>query len=196
MSLTNKLIEWTHATFQPLGAWGLFILAFIESSFFPIPPDLLLITLSLFEPEKAFFFALICTIGSVLGGMFGYLIGYIGEIAILRKLFSEEKIKKVHNLFNKYEVWAIAIAGFTPIPYKIFTISAGVFYINFWKFVITSFWSRGARFFLEATLLYFFGKFILNFLNNYFDWISLIGVALLIVIYIIYKKIKNKKVKA
>lgn len=191
MSLFNKLLLWTQQTFEPLGAWGLFILAFMESSFFPIPPDILLIALSLASPEKALFYALICTIGSVVGGMFGYLIGYIGEEAVLKRLFSQQKIEKVHNLFNKYEVGAIAIAGFTPIPYKVFTIAAGVFYINFWKFVITSFWSRGARFFMEALLIFYFGEPILTFLNKYFDILSLIAVALLIPSYIFWKKFRK-----
>ena len=88
MSLFDGIIEWTEATFAPLGAWGLFILAFIESSFFPIPPDILLIILSLASPEKALFYALICTIGSVLGGMLGYGVGYVGEKAVLERFFS------------------------------------------------------------------------------------------------------------
>ena len=120
MSLINSLISWTNNTFQ--GWYGLFILAFIESSFFPIPPDLLLIALCLAKPSLGLFFALICTIGSVLGAMFGYGIGYYGGKPLLLRLFSSSKVSKVHNLFERYEAWAIFIAGFTPIPYKVFTI--------------------------------------------------------------------------
>jgi membrane protein YqaA with SNARE-associated domain len=194
MSIFNKLLTWTQDTFAPLGAWGLFLLAFIESSFFPIPPDILLIALSLAAPEQAFFLAFICTLGSALGGMLGYGIGYIGQHAVLEKFVSHRKIAKVHRLFNKYEAWAIGIAGFTPIPYKVFTIAAGVFYIDFKKFVLISFLSRGARFFLVASLIFYFGQPISDFLNSYFDIISLVAVALLIPIYLIYKRIKNKKI--
>lgn len=188
MSLFNSLIDWTNSTFKPYGSLGLFTLAFTEASFFPIPPDLLLITLSLADPSLALWFALITTIGSTLGGVFGYLIGYIGEHAILEKFFSPKKIEKVHNLFNKYEAWAIFIAGFTPIPYKVFTIAAGVFYVNLKKFIIASFFSRGLRFFLEAVLIIVYGDFILDFLTKYFDILSIIGIILLIIIIVIYKR--------
>lgn len=193
MNVFTKLLTWTQTTFQPWGAYGLFILAFIESSFFPIPPDILLIALSLASPEKALFFAFICTIGSTMGGMLGYGIGYLGGHTLLEKLVSHRKIVRVHNLFNKYEAWAIGIAGFTPLPYKVFTIAAGVFYINFRKFIFVSFFSRGARFFLEALLLLYFGKSILAFLTKYFDLISLLAVISLIPVYIAYRNIKKRK---
>src|SRR3989338_4459954 len=102
MSVFNSLLVWTQRTFEPLGAWGLFVLAFIESSFFLIPPDILLIALSLAAPERAFFLALVCTIGSVLGGMFGYGIGYVGERAFLERFVSRKKVEKVHDMFNRY----------------------------------------------------------------------------------------------
>lgn len=190
MNFINSLIEWTNKTFLPYGNLGLFTVAFMESSFFPIPPDLLLIALSLASPEKAIMFAAVTTAGSVFGGMFGYLIGYAGKLALLEKMFSKNKIEKVHRLFNKYESWAIFIAGFTPIPYKVFTIAGGVFYINFKKFVIASILSRGLRFFIEALLIMFFGKFVIAFLNNYFNLITVILVLLAILIYI-YKKRKK-----
>ncbi|MBN1157158.1 DedA family protein [Candidatus Woesearchaeota archaeon] len=195
MNLVNNLIEWTKTTFSPLGPLGLFILAFMESSFFPVPPDLLLIVLCLNKPESSLLYALICTVGSVIGALLGYLIGYLGEIAILRKLFSEKKIKKVHNLFNKYEAWAIFIAGFTPIPYKIFTIAGGVFYIDLKKFVLASIASRGLRFFIEAILLMLFGKIVVSFINDYFDVLSLAGVAIAVLIFIWYKRRKKKRRK-
>lgn len=189
MQIINELIQWTKITLEPLGASGLFILAFIESSFFPIPPDLLLIALTLANPKLGLFYALVCTIGSSLGGMFGYLIGYVGKVALLEKMFQKHKIEKVHKLFNKYEAWAIAIAGFTPIPYKVFTISGGVFYIDFKKFAVVSFFSRGARFFIEAGFIILFGEKILEFLNNYFGIFSIALFILLIGGYFAYKKL-------
>ncbi len=195
MNLVNNLVEWTKHIFAPLGPLGLFILAFMESSFFHVPPDLLLIVLCLNKPESSLLYALICTVGSVLGALFGYLIGHLGKIAILKRFFSEKKIRKVHEMFNKYEAWAIFIAGFTPIPYKIFTIAGGVFYIDLKKFVLASIASRGLRFFIEAILLMLFGEVMVRFINDYFDMLSLISVAVAVLIFIWYKKRKKKKKK-
>ena len=193
MSLFNSLIEWTNKIFLPLGPYGLFILSFIESSFFPIPPDILLIPLALASPDKALWFALIATTGSVLGGMFGYLIGYVGEKAVLERFFAKNKIERVHNLMNKYEAWGVFAAALTPIPYKLATIAAGVFYVDFKKFVLASILGRGLRFFAEAILIMIYGKLMLEILEKYFEWISLFGVLSLIIIYIIYKKYRKNK---
>lgn len=194
-STTWAIISWTKSTFEPLGPLGLFILAFMESSFFPVPPDILLIILCVAEPEKALLFALICTLGSVIGGMFGYSIGYIGKETLLTKFFSGKKIAKVHRLFNKYEAWAVTIAAFTPIPYKVFTIAAGVFYVNFKKFVIASTIGRGLRFFTIATLIMFFGETITDIIQKYFNWVTIIIVIAAFLIYIIYMKYIKKKSK-
>ena len=188
----QDLIEWTKAKFLPYDFFGLFVLAFIEASFFPVPPDVLLILLCLLNKNLFLFYALITTIGSVLGGVLGYGIGYLGEHYILEKLFSKKKIEKVHRLFNKYEAWAIFIAGFTPVPYKVFTIAAGVFYVNIKKFVLFSFLSRGLRFFLEAFLIFLFGDLILFLLENYFDILTFFGVLVLIVIYVFYVRFYKK----
>lgn len=193
MGLFNGLVEWTNEVFGGLGSFGLFALAFMESSFFPIPPDILLIAFSLADPSKALWFASVCTVGSVLGGMFGYLIGYVGEMAILEKLVSKEKIERVHRLFNKYEEIAILIAGFTPVPYKVFTIASGVFYINFKKFVLMSTISRGARFFLEAVLIMFYGAAIAALIDKYFDWTTIWITLGLIILYFIYRRFKKSK---
>ena len=188
----QDLIEWTKAKFLPYDFFGLFVLAFMEASFFPVPPDVLLILLCLLNKNLFLFYALITTIGSVLGGILGYGIGYLGEHYILEKLFSKKKIEKVHRLFNKYEAWAIFIAGFTPVPYKVFTIAAGVFYVNIKKFVLFSFLSRGLRFFLEAFLIFLFGDLILFLLENYFDILTIFGVLVLIVIYVFYVRFYKK----
>ncbi|MBT7903261.1 DedA family protein [Candidatus Woesearchaeota archaeon] len=186
-------MNWTLEIFAPLGYWGLFILAFIESSFFPIPPDVLLIVLCVASPELALLYAFICTIGSALGGAFGYFIGFVGEKTVLEKFFSKKKIEKVHKLFDKHGVWAVGIAGFSPIPYKIFTISAGLFYINFWKFFIVSFFSRGARFFIVAILIMLYGQVIVQFLEKYFNIITLGIVLIAVAIFFGYKYLKKKQ---
>ena len=176
---------------MPMGPWGLFLLAFAESSFFPVPPDVLLIALALMSPEMSFSLAAICTLGSVLGAAFGYFIGIKGGRPLLERLVSHEKISLVHDYFNKYEAWAIGIAGFTPIPYKIFTISAGVFYINFTRFMLISILSRGGRFFLVGGVIYFFGPTIKVYIDKYFNIFS-IGIVVLVVLGFVVLKFMAK----
>lgn len=163
-----------------MGPWGLFLLSFAESSFFPVPPDILLIALALITPKASFYLALITTIGSVLGALFGYFIGLLGGRPLLERFVSKEKISLVHDYFNRYEAWAIGIAGFTPIPYKIFTISAGVFYINFTRFVLASIISRGGRFFLVGSAIYLFGPTIRYYIERYFNLFTIAFVLLLL----------------
>jgi len=190
------LIEWTlHWANTPYGPLALFVLAFAESSFFPIPPDILLIALGLLNPPTCLWLATITTVGSVLGGMFGYLIGIKGGRPLLEKLVKKEKIILVHNYFEKYEAWAIFIAAFTPIPYKVFTIAAGVFYIDFKGFVIASICGRGGRFFIVATLIMFFGEQIRYLIGRYFDIFSIAFVALLILGFYCLRHIPIKKLR-
>ncbi|MDD5177872.1 MAG: DedA family protein [Candidatus Nanoarchaeia archaeon] len=189
MSLFNGLVEWTKLTFAPLGSLGLFILAFIEASFFPIPPDLLLIILALNDPKNALWFSLICTLGSVLGAIFGYYIGFFGGKPILYKLFKKEKIEKTHALFEKHGGMAIFIAAFTPIPYKVFTIAAGVFYIKLRTVIFASIIGRGMRFFLVGGLIMLFGEPIMSFIDKYFNVLSLVvGVVVIVAGYLYIKK--------
>lgn len=177
---------------MPLGPWGLFLLSFAESSFFPVPPDILLIALALMAPKTSFSLALVATVGSVLGGIFGYFIGLKGGRPLLEKFLPKERISLVHNYFNRYEAWAIGIAGFTPIPYKIFTISAGVFYINFTRFVIASILSRGARFFLVGGAIFLFGPTIKAMIERYFNLFSIAFVLLILLGFALVKLLKPR----
>lgn len=161
----------------PHGAAALGLIAFAESSFFPIPPDVLLIALALGRPDLAFWYAAVSTAGSVVGGAAGYAIGYWGGKPVIERFFGRSKVDLVHGLFQKYEAWAVGIAGFTPIPYKVFTIGAGVFYVNFRVFMLASVVSRGARFFLVATLLFIFGPPIRQFIERYFEWLTVLLVV-------------------
>lgn len=182
-----------HWATTPYGHLALFILAFAESSFFPIPPDVLLIALGLIKPSSALWLSAITTIGSVLGGMIGYFIGIKGGKPILERLVKKEKIILVHNYFERYEAWAIFIAAFTPIPYKVFTIAGGVFYINFKKFVLASICGRGGRFFIVGTLIMFFGEQIKYLISKYFDIFSVVFVVLLILGFYCLRHIPMKK---
>lgn len=169
---------------KPYAGWALFLIAFSESSFFPIPPDVLLIALAVMVPRKAFRYALICAIGSVLGGMLGYLIGLEFYETVGSRIIAfygvERQYDHVRALYEQNAFLAIAIAGFTPIPYKVFTIAAGAFQISFLTLVIASAISRSARFFLVATLFYFFGARIKTFIDRYFEILTVLFIILFI----------------
>ncbi|MCX7838821.1 MAG: DedA family protein [Anaerolineae bacterium] len=184
MQLLKRLYQWVlHWAETPYGVPALFVLAFAESSFFPVPPDVLLIALSLSIPKNAFKYALVCAAGSVTGGAFGYLLGWqFWEIAqgILFRYIDQAGFETVRYYFLEYEAWAVGIAGFTPIPYKVFTIAAGFMRSNFSVFIIASLLSRSARFFLVAGLIYLFGPPIREFIDKYFELATLVFTALLI----------------
>jgi len=188
----RKLYDWVLSWSEsPYGSLALFIIAFAESSFFPVPPDVLLIALAIGKPSRSFRFAAICTAGSVLGGMFGYLIGSMFFDVIGRPIVElygfAERFEMVKALYSKYDVWIVGIAGFTPIPYKVFTISSGVFSMNFPVFVIVSFFSRGARFLLVSALIWKFGKPIKFFIDKYFNILSVLFIIILLAGFIVIK---------
>src|SRR5690606_17452917 len=150
-------------------------LAFAASSFFPIPPGPLLIALSLGAPRRALWVATICAGASVLGGIAGCTIGW-GVWALVSDFFfsyapgvSPEAFERVRALYERWDFWAIFVAGFTPIPYKVFPLSAGVFQISFPVFIAASAVGRSARFFLVAGLIYAFGPGIQGFIGRHFD---------------------------
>jgi membrane protein YqaA with SNARE-associated domain len=190
--MLRRLYDWVlHWAATPYGAWALFLLALSESSFFPIPPDVLLIALAVAIPQKSFTYALICSVGSVIGGCIGYLIGWQFMTSIGEKIISfyglNEKVDYIAQLYMTYDAWAIGIAGFTPIPYKLFTISAGAFKINFSVFIFASLVSRSARFFLVGGLIYIFGARIKSFIDRYFDILAIAFTVLLVAGFIILK---------
>ncbi len=177
VSLIRRLYNWTVGwAHRPSGTWALFGIAFIESSFFLIPPDVLLLALCVGSPKRSFWFALVCSAGSVLGGMFGYLVGATAWHALqgffIPYVFSQELFDKVQVLYQGNAFVAVLTAAFTPIPYKVFTVAAGVFDVNFWTLVSASFIGRSARFFLVGGFLYFFGPPVKALLEKYFDWFA------------------------
>ena len=190
--MLRKLYAWVlHWAETPYGPWALFLLAFCESSFFPIPPDILLIALGVALPRKALTYAWVCSVGSVLGGCFGYLIGWQFMSTIGYKIIGFygliDKFDAIENLYRTYDAWAIGIAGFTPIPYKVFTISAGAFEINFAVFLIASLVSRSARFFLVGGLIYLLGPKIQPFIDRYFNILAVAFTVLLIAGFILIR---------
>jgi len=193
-NIVRRIYDWVlHWAETPYGTPALATLSFAESSFFPVPPDVLLIALNMGKPKKSFYFALACSIASVLGGMFGYFIG----MALWQGLsgfffsyipgFTPEVFAKVQTMYNEYNIAAVLIAGFTPIPYKVFTIASGVFGMNFPMFVLASATSRSARFFIVSTLIYLFGEPIKTFIDKYFNLLASAFVVLLILGFIAIK---------
>ncbi len=189
----RKLYQWVlHWAETPYGAWALFILAFLESSIFPIPPDVLLIALALSIPSKAFRYVLICSVGSVIGGAAGYMIGLffletIGK-PILEFYNVMDRYLYLQQLYRAYDVWVVGLAGFTPIPYKVFTIAAGAFKIDFLAFILASVVSRSARFLIIGTLIYWYGKQIRGFIDRYFNILTLVfGVLLFLGFVVLYQ---------
>ena len=181
----RKLYYWVLSWAEsPRAQLYLFLLAFAESSFFPIPPDVLLIALALSIPTSAFRYALICSAGSVIGGAFGYAIGFwfMGALGqpIIDLYGLQNAYDQMAGLYNEWAGVAVFVAGFTPIPYKVFTIAAGVFRIDFLVFMIASLLSRSARFFLVAALIWRFGKPIRDFIDRYLGWLTIIFSILLI----------------
>lgn len=185
MRLIRKLYDWVLSWANSRwGAVALFVIAFAESSFFPIPPDVLLIALCLGMPRKAFRYALICTAGSVLGGLAGYGIGYFVWEGVshwfIPSLFTQEAFDHVSGLYDQYAFWVIFTSGFTPIPYKLFTITGGVCAVDMVAFVLACVLSRGIRFFFVAWLIWKFGPPIKKFIDKYFNWLA-IGFTVLVV---------------
>lgn len=169
---------------SPYGSLALVLLAVAEASFFLIPPDVLLIALCIGRPRRSFYFALLCTAGSVIGGVLGYLIGFqllehVGR-PILEFYGAMETFDYMGELYRQNLVIALGTAGFTPIPYKVFTIAAGAFTVPFVPFVVISAASRGARFFLVSGLIRIWGPEIRDFIDRYFNLLTVIFTVLLI----------------
>jgi membrane protein YqaA with SNARE-associated domain len=183
----RRLYDWVLGWAEtPYGPLALFVLALAESSFFPIPPDPLLIALCLGAATRSFRFAAIATAASVVGGVIGYGIG-AGAWHLAQDWFfayvpgvGPESFARVQSLYDRYDFWAVFLAGLTPIPYKVFTLSSGVFSINFGVFVVASVLSRGLRFFLLAALIRRFGPAIAAFIDRYFDLLAVAFAVLLV----------------
>ena len=177
--MLKNLYHWTLSLAQSRHApLALGLIAFAESSFFPIPPDALLVPMSVAQPRKAWSYALICTLGSVLGGVLGYAIGALLFDSVGQWLINlygyGEKMGALKTFYDEYGAWFILLKGLTPIPFKLVTIVSGVLHYNFPLFVLLCLVTRGARFFILALLMNKFGEPIKAALEKYFGWFLLI----------------------
>lgn len=188
----RKTYDWVlHWAGTPYAIPALGIISFVESSFFPIPPDVLLIAMVVAVPAIWFRAALVCSITSVLGGMLGYLIGWqfmdlIG-MRIVELYHFQPQFEKIGSMYNEHQAWAVGAAGFTPLPYKVFTIAAGAFKIDFPIFVLASAVSRSARFFIVAALMYKFGPPVKTLIEKYFGLFTIVFFILLVLGFVVLK---------
>ena len=177
------VLSWSE---KPSGPTALGVMSMTEASFFPIPPDVLLIPMALGNRDKAIRFAIICSVCSIIGAMIGYGIGHFiwwaepGQFTGFAQFFFDHipgftilAFSKIQTLYEKWNFWIVFTAGFTPIPFKLFTISAGAFKINFAAFVLASLVGRSARFFLVSGLIKKFGEPIHGFIDNYFNILAI-----------------------
>ena len=185
MSIFRRLYDWTlNKAKHKNSSWFLIIVSFAESSFFPIPPDVLLIPMVLANRLRAWFYALICTLSSVAGGIIGYLIGFlfysnIGSLIV--DLYGlSNSFGNFENYYNQWGIWIVLGAGFTPFPFKFITIASGVFGLNIFLFIIVSIVARGLRFYLISSLLFIFGDQIRNLIDKYFNLLVSLFFILLI----------------
>ena len=185
--LYEKVIGWSK---HPKASYYLGALSFAESSFFPIPPDVMLAPMSLARPKKAWWFALLTTVTSVLGGVLGYFIGAFAFEFIEPWIQSSAylpKFETAKSWFAEWGVWVVFVAGFSPIPYKLFTVTAGLLSLALIPFIFASFIGRGSRFFLVAGLIKFAGPKLEPMVIKYVEWIGWITVLLLIAFVLYYK---------
>lgn len=186
MGFWQAVQHWVASTtslFEALGPWGLALLSFAEASFFPVPPDLVLIPLALSQPSLALWYGTLATAFSTLGGLFGYWLGRKVGRRILERLASESQIRQIEGLFRRYGGWAVLAAALTPIPYKLFTIAAGLFVIPLGTFAWASVIGRGLRFYLEALLLWLYGPSVVQFLQGPFGWLTVVVTIALAFVY-------------
>jgi undecaprenyl-diphosphatase len=176
------------------GPLGLFLVAFLESTVFPIPPDVLLLPLSMMSPRLSWWYAFLTSSASVLGGLAGYAVGRKAGRPVLRRFFKEESIRDVETLFVKYGAWAVGIAAFTPVPYKVFTFGAGIFRVPLLTFTVASTVGRSARFFFEGALVYFMGERAQAYLGTNFEIATtVLTVALLAITWLLPKMLPSAR---
>lgn len=183
--MLRRLYDWTiKLSASRRAPWALSAVSFAESSFFPLPPDIMLIPMVLARRQMAWIYAGICTAASVFGGLFGYAIGYflfdtIGTY-ILNFYGYQDAFGQFAERYNEQGVWIVLIAGLTPFPYKVITIASGVTQLNFFVFMLASIAARGTRFFAVSALLWWFGEPIRAFIDRYFGLLTILFTALLI----------------
>lgn len=183
--MIRNLYDWTLAlAAHPRAVWALALISFIEASFFPIPPDVMLIPMIIAAPQRAWTYAGVALISSVLGGICGYGIGMfayevIGQ-PILEALGKADAMAEFSQRFNDYGFWTVITAGVTPLPFKVITIMSGATAMPFGMFILAAITARAIRFFVVALLLYYFGAPIRTFIERWLGWLFLLFIIVLV----------------
>ena len=183
--MLRRFYDWMlRASESPRAVWILAIVSFAESSFFPFPPDVMLLPMAVAKPHRAFFYAAVCTVTSVIGGLFGYAIGYLLYDTVGTWLMNaygyQQGVEEFRCLYAQWGAWIILIKGLTPIPYKIVTITSGFAGYDFAWFVALSIITRAGRFFLVAALLHYYGEPVRSFIEKRLELVTA-GVAVIFV---------------
>ncbi len=184
--MLRRMYDWCVASaYKPFATWIMGVISFVESSFFPIPPDVMLIPMSLARPARAYSYAFICTWTSVAGGVLGYAIGYLLYDSVGQWLISlygyGEKVDAFRHAYAEYGMWIILLKGLTPIPYKIVTITSGFAGYDIWLFILFSIIARGGRFYVLAFLLHRYGDRARTIIEDRLGfWVTLAAVAMVV----------------
>lgn len=165
---------------HPQAMWILAGIAFVESSISPVPPDILLIPMMIADRSKAIYIAIVCTVSSVIGGILGYYIGYALYDVVGHYLVTQDALLSYQQKFSQWGFLLISIKGFLPIPYKVVAIASGLAKYDFSLFMIASVIARGSRFFMLATLIYYFGEPIKEFIEKHLTYVMISGILLII----------------
>jgi len=192
MNLVKKAYDWVISwASTPYALYALILLSFTESFFFPIPPDILLIAMAFSKPRHSFFYATLCSLSSVVGGIAGYIIGYFLFESIGKLIFDLyggiNQFETVKEYYNSKGAWMVLIGGFTPVPYKLVTIASGAFLMDFKIFLICSVISRSARFFLESLLIFCFGEKIRQLLEKYFNLFTILLIMTVVLGFLLFR---------
>lgn len=194
-SIVEDLLEFADVYFMPWGPFGLFIVSFIEAIFFPVPPDVLLIPLVLLDPKNGLFYGFLTTLSSVLGALIGYQVGLRGGRPILKRLVGDKNMERVEVFYQRYGVLAVGLAAFTPIPFKVFTITAGIFRLRDMRgYILASTAGRAARFIPESLLLMMYGREILEYLVSQFELFTIIIAVGFVSGYALYRYFRRRRV--
>ena len=192
--MLRRIYDWCiDAAHKPYALWIMAAVAFAESSFFPVPPDVMLIPMALARPARAWLYALVCTAASVLGGILGYAIGALLYDSLGQWLINlyglGDKVEAFRAGYAEYGAWIILLKGLTPIPYKLVTITSGFANFNIWLFIVLSVIARGGRFFVVAILLNRYGEWIRVRIERHLGWWVAIGAAVLVLGFVIAIKL-------
>lgn len=195
-SVVEDLLRFADLYIMPWGPFGLFIVSFIEAIFFPVPPDVVLMPMVLVDPKNGLFYGLLTTLSSVIGAVVGYYVGLRGGRPILKRLVGDKYLERVEDFYQRYGVLAVGLAAFTPIPFKVFTITAGIFRLRDMRgFVLASLAGRAARFIPESVLLMLYGRAILEYLVSQFELFTIIAATVFIAGYVLYRYFSRRRVR-